>query len=146
VDGEGINYIWIDFSCVCQDRESELFGNHLANVPTALWCATHALVVPRVVPLAYNVAPDVRVPTTHLSDYLARGWCTLEAMAALLAGKELFCSFQVGSHISHEKFDRPEGAASSLGFFMSYIKVWNHLFQIQQEDMMNVNLNILEDQ
>mmetsp|Transcript_26025 Transcript_26025/g.34136 ORF Transcript_26025/g.34136 Transcript_26025/m.34136 type:complete len:927 (+) Transcript_26025:99-2879(+) len=144
--GQDIEFIWADYSCICQDKSSELFAFHLGNIPTAVWTATHCLVIPQLIASPYNNDPNTVVPTTHLTDYLGRAWCMLEAMAGMLTGVKFYLAFQVGEFISHESFARPEGAASHLGFFMSYVKVWNHLFAIQQKDMMNVDLNVLEEQ
>jgi len=140
------DYIWLDYACICQERPSEMFNNHLVNIPTAVWVSTHCVIIPRLEKAQYNNDPDTEVRTTNLADYLGRAWCILEGMACLLTGTRLFCSFQVGEFITQEAFDRPEGAASHLGFFMSYVKVWNHLFAIQQKDMMNIDLNRLETQ
>mmetsp|Transcript_26130 Transcript_26130/g.33884 ORF Transcript_26130/g.33884 Transcript_26130/m.33884 type:complete len:846 (+) Transcript_26130:179-2716(+) len=144
--GAAFDYVWLDYACICQDRESELFGFHLTNIPTAVWVSTDCLIIPKLIPSPYNNNPDTIVPTTHLTDYLGRAWCILEGMACMLTGTTLYCAFQVGEDIRQEKFDRPEGAASHLGFFMSYVKVWNALFAVKQNDMMNVNLNVLEEQ
>jgi len=144
--GADIEFIWADYSCICQDRESKLFGIHLQNIPTSVWTSTHCLIIPKLMPSPYNNNPQKIVPTTHLTDYLGRAWCLLEAMAALLTGSKCHLAFQVGSESCFEEFDRPEGACTHLGFFMSYVKVWNRLFAIQQPDMMNVDLNVLETQ
>jgi len=145
-EGSGIEYVWINYSCISQDRESELFGWHLQNIPTAVWASTHCLVIPQLVVSPYNNCPEITATTTHLTDYLGRSWCLLEVMAALLTGTDCFLAFQVGAFSSWERLTKPEEAASQLGFFMSYVKTWNHLFHVQQKDMMNINLNHLEIQ
>mmetsp|Transcript_13458 Transcript_13458/g.22111 ORF Transcript_13458/g.22111 Transcript_13458/m.22111 type:complete len:846 (+) Transcript_13458:178-2715(+) len=144
--GSAFKYVWLDYACICQDRGSQDFMRHLGNIPTAVWSSTDCLVIPKLVPSPYNNDPGKVVPTSHLVDYLDRAWCILEAMACLLTGTRVYCSFQVGDAITIEAFDRPEGAASMLGFFMSYVKVWNKMFAEKQKDMMNVNLNVLETQ
>jgi len=145
-DGSDIEYIWGDYSCICQDRTSMDFGKHLQNIPTAVWTATHCLIVPQLMTSPYNNDPAKSASTTHLTDYLGRAWCLLEAMAAMLTGTKCFLSFQVGASVKYQEFDRPEGAASMLGFFMSYVKTWNALFAEKQPDMMAIDLNRLEEQ
>ncbi|CAN0038418.1 unnamed protein product, partial [Heterosigma akashiwo] len=48
-EGLIFNFIWIDYSCICQPNvQHSLFLKNLANIPTSILMSTHTLVVPRI--------------------------------------------------------------------------------------------------
>mmetsp|Transcript_983 Transcript_983/g.1273 ORF Transcript_983/g.1273 Transcript_983/m.1273 type:complete len:571 (+) Transcript_983:66-1778(+) len=104
------DYVWADYSCITQDKASPLFGVHLANIPTALFCSTHCIVVPAV----------HDHDTSDLLDYLGRGWCQLEAMVSIFTGCETYVTFKVGEEYEvHPKLEPFRGFSLPGGFVLS---------------------------
>jgi len=136
---ESFEYIWLDYACICQNLGSELFATHLQNIPTALFISSTCLIIPKLVSTAYLMDSTKSALVTHLSDYLGRAWCVLESVSCLLTATSLVCSFQVGKFLTFKKFDRPEGAASDLGFYISKSKVWNTLLSDKPPEFMGVD-------
>jgi len=145
---ENFKYIWLDYACICQDKESVLFRIHLANIPTAVWIATHCVIIPQLRLLPYINNPNCTVSVTDLSDYLGRAWCVLESCACLLTGTKLFCSFQVGAFTYHSSFDFPEGASSRLGFYEAFSLAWQEINQLpenEQTEFLNIGVSAVYD-
>jgi len=99
------DYIWLDYSCICQERNSDLFKIHIENIPTAIWVASHCVIIPKLVNID-SINNGQKVSVSDLVDYLGRAWCVLESLACLLAGTEVTCSFQAGNKKFLLCFDR----------------------------------------
>ncbi|CAM9108620.1 unnamed protein product, partial [Heterosigma akashiwo] len=102
---EPFDYVWADYSCICQDKGSPAFKRHLLNIPTAVFVATHVLVVPRREtddgsgrPREGSDSEDEgaleELSYTNLDDYAGRGWCQLEALLCLITGCRAWLAFQ----------------------------------------------------
>jgi len=139
--GAEITWVWVDDACICQDKDSAEFKMQLSNIPTAVWCATHFLIIPKVVPLAVPRDPEDMCPATDLKDYVSRAWCLMEVFAAMMTATRVFCSFQLGGQIHHEPFDQPQGATSSLGFYQAKVNVWNRLLRERSDDWLKADKN-----
>mmetsp|Transcript_10021 Transcript_10021/g.13110 ORF Transcript_10021/g.13110 Transcript_10021/m.13110 type:complete len:808 (+) Transcript_10021:69-2492(+) len=122
---EDIDYLWVDFSCICQDKESPLFNCHLTNIPTAIMSCTHMLIIPKLTKIPHTSNIDLYTSVTDLSDYLGRAWCLFESMAGLLTSKIIHLAFQLGEDRSYQTFGQPQSGSSSLGFYQSKILVLN---------------------
>uniref|UniRef100_A0A7S2UTE3 Uncharacterized protein n=1 Tax=Fibrocapsa japonica TaxID=94617 RepID=A0A7S2UTE3_9STRA len=120
-----------------------MFAAQLANTVTAIWCCTRCIIIPQVIQ-AVCINTSQRTSVTYLKDYVERAWCSFEAMAALLSGTEVYCSFQIGSAMAHQKFDRPEGAASGLGFYTSNVNAYNYFMHNRSRDFKKVNKDTLD--
>mmetsp|Transcript_10251 Transcript_10251/g.13364 ORF Transcript_10251/g.13364 Transcript_10251/m.13364 type:complete len:620 (+) Transcript_10251:209-2068(+) len=141
--GQDIEYIWLDYASICQEKGSEKFWAHLQNIPTAVWCSTRCLIIPQVnmVDRAYEEG-DCEI--TDLADYVDRAWCLFEAMASMLTGTDVTCAFQLGPEIKMVPFTKPEGSSSSMGFFQSFVDVSHQLLNDNNRDWQYVgqdNLN-----
>lgn len=136
--GQSVTHVWCDYSSICQDKSSIEFKNHLANIPTAIACATTVLIIPKVVKVeALHTA--TYIPITALNDYLSRAWCTLEWMAALLSGSQVYVAFKFGDVTVFQKFPRAEGAGASLGFTQAYLDSFNPLLESGRVYVIGVN-------
>jgi len=120
--GKDIDYVWLDYASICQDRASEKFRIHLQNIPTAVWCSSRCLIIPKVNQIDCDYS-NGQAEITNLADYIGRAWCMFEAMAALLTGTAVTCSFQLGDTTEMVDFMSPEGASSSMGFFQAFCDV-----------------------
>jgi len=123
-----ITHLWVDYTCINQNKSSVYFKQHLDNIPTAVACAEIVLVVPKVEHVPHTVESRT-IPLTSLNDYLGRAWCTLEWMAALLSGCNVYITFQLGSHTFFQHFPPPEAAGASLGFNQAYLDSFNPLLE-----------------
>jgi len=90
------DYVWLDYACITQDKTDPLFLVHLANIPTALFCANECLVIPKV-----DMVGEGYV--TNLGDYLQRGWCQLEAIVAMFTGCETHVCYSAGDMTTYQK-------------------------------------------
>mmetsp|Transcript_12436 Transcript_12436/g.16321 ORF Transcript_12436/g.16321 Transcript_12436/m.16321 type:complete len:790 (-) Transcript_12436:450-2819(-) len=120
-----IDFIWLDYACICQDKTSELFGAHLSNIPTSVICSSHMLIIPKLEPVPHTSNPENSTSASHLADYLDRAWCLFESMAGLLTTTTIHLSFQLGDQRNFRAFGEPQSASSSLGFFRSKVGEWN---------------------
>jgi hypothetical protein len=76
-------------SCIAQDK-AELFTRQLDNIQTAVLLSDIVLVVPKV---QSSSGSGVEMCLSDLEDIGGRGWCTFEAVSALLAQTEVFVTF-----------------------------------------------------
>jgi len=111
------DYIWADYSCITQVKTSALFLVHLQNIPTALFCATHCIVIPAV----------FEDNTSDLSDYLGRGWCQLEAMVAIFTGCETFIAYKSSELVQFPKLEPFRGFTLPGGFKLSSEKAQRNI-------------------
>lgn len=91
---EPIDYIWIDYSCLTQikhanNRINADYRFQLPNIMTAMYLATHCLVVPRITTVSDN-------PCTDLKGLFVRGWCQVEIAIATLTGTKMHCCYWYG--------------------------------------------------
>jgi len=91
---EEINYLWVDFSCLVQERtgtkvREQEFRSQIPNILSAAYISTYFLVVPRVTTVSEN-------PCTDLRGLFNRGWCQIEITLALLLGSKIFCCYWFG--------------------------------------------------
>lgn len=105
--GLSITHIWVDFSCINQDRSNSqglaAFLLRLDNIPTAIFLAHVVLVVPRLATICEEGEQSAKHQQeaglevyTDLEELNARGWCLAEAAIALQGGSRLFVSFVAG--------------------------------------------------
>jgi len=141
--GKDIDYVWLDYASICQDRDSEKFRIHLQNIPTAIWCSSRCLIIPKVNRIDCDYSLD-ETEITNLADYIGRAWCMFEAMAALLTGTAVTCSFQLGDVTEMVDFMSPEGASSSMGFFQAFCDVC-HGFAKESNKSYQVWLDVGQD-
>eukprot|EP00639_Heterosigma_akashiwo_P032216 CAMPEP_0194716556 /NCGR_PEP_ID=MMETSP0296-20130528/8264_1 /TAXON_ID=39354 /ORGANISM="Heterosigma akashiwo, Strain CCMP2393" /LENGTH=746 /DNA_ID=CAMNT_0039617005 /DNA_START=273 /DNA_END=2513 /DNA_ORIENTATION=- len=88
------DFLWVDYSCIIQDKQSDLFVKHLQCIPLALYCCTHTLILPKI-----SESPNGE-KCTDLKDYLNRGWCQMEALTGMITGTAAHCYFKYGSRIN----------------------------------------------
>jgi len=139
-------YVWLDYSCIFQDDGSELALVQTNSLPLCLWVSTHLIVIPLLSPIQFLMDPRKYVLTSNIADYVQRAWCMLEFIACYLTGKSITCCFKVGNDIRFQIFDRPEGAASDLGFDNARAKVWEELLGEVAADFMAVKWDVLKSQ
>jgi len=91
IEGDKIEWIWLDYSCINQDKNSDEFWQHLKNIPTSIVASTHCLVIPKTAELeSFSNAPY-----TDMKDYLSRGWCKYEAVGALTTGTITYVALSI---------------------------------------------------
>mmetsp|Transcript_38667 Transcript_38667/g.48846 ORF Transcript_38667/g.48846 Transcript_38667/m.48846 type:complete len:723 (-) Transcript_38667:107-2275(-) len=118
-DGSAIKYVFIDYSCVLQDKTSSEYHCQIKNLATAAIVSTHCLVLPDIAEIetVAEVGIDylgmntkiVVYPITHLSDLMSRAWCKFEIISCLITGSKIFCHYYLERHVN-DFFLVPEGA------------------------------------
>jgi len=94
--GRSITHLWLDYSCISQDKTSKDFVLQLDNIQTAIVCSTFVLVVPKI-----------EDGFSNLNDYMKRGWCLFEAVSSLFAGCEVWISLHDGQELHFRCVHQP---------------------------------------
>mmetsp|Transcript_1368 Transcript_1368/g.1850 ORF Transcript_1368/g.1850 Transcript_1368/m.1850 type:complete len:496 (-) Transcript_1368:151-1638(-) len=111
------DYVWVDYSCITQDKSTELFTTHLSNIPTVLFFSTHCLVVPLMTDEHYS----------DLVDFLNRGWSQLETQVSMFTGCETFVSYKTPEAVAFPKLEPFKGFSLTGGFRLASDQSINHL-------------------
>ncbi|CAM9248758.1 unnamed protein product [Heterosigma akashiwo] len=119
-DGQKITHVWIDLSCINQDRGTKDQPNpeglkeffiKLDNIGTAICCSAEVLVVPRLHQME-------GVPEGHyysdLQEYTGRGWCVFESATARLMSCEIRLGLVCGP-VGDARFARLGGSGLAPG-------------------------------
>jgi len=119
-DGQKITHVWIDLSCINQDRGTKDQPNpeglkeffiKLDNIGTAICCSAEVLVVPRLHQME-------GVPEGHyysdLQEYTGRGWCVFESATARLMSCEIRLGLVCGL-VGDARFVRMGGSGLAPG-------------------------------
>eukprot|EP00639_Heterosigma_akashiwo_P018565 CAMPEP_0206385290 /NCGR_PEP_ID=MMETSP0294-20121207/15163_1 /ASSEMBLY_ACC=CAM_ASM_000327 /TAXON_ID=39354 /ORGANISM="Heterosigma akashiwo, Strain CCMP2393" /LENGTH=618 /DNA_ID=CAMNT_0053835925 /DNA_START=97 /DNA_END=1950 /DNA_ORIENTATION=+ len=130
------DYIWADYSCICQELGSDLFFKNLQNIPTAVFLATDVLIVPRTDGVALPPKEDVRagelnITYSNLEDYTRRGWCQLEAFLCLITGCDAHLVFAADGE---RFFCKLRGGASVWNAAATVMGVTDHWLNYTQEN------------
>ncbi|CAM9249960.1 unnamed protein product, partial [Heterosigma akashiwo] len=119
-DGQGITHVWIDLSCINQDRGTKDQPNpeglrefliKLDNIGTAICCSAEVLVVPRLHQM--EGAPEGHY-YSDLKEYTSRGWCLYESSTALLMGCAVVLGLVCGP-VGNTRFARLGGSGLAPG-------------------------------
>mmetsp|Transcript_3405 Transcript_3405/g.6273 ORF Transcript_3405/g.6273 Transcript_3405/m.6273 type:complete len:426 (-) Transcript_3405:215-1492(-) len=114
-EGRRYDFVWLDYACICQDKASEDFALHLSNIPTALFCASDCLVVPKIDEM------EDGVHISNLKDYLDRGWCQLEAIVAMFTGCDAYVCYKAAGADGAAAFPKlvPYRGTHAAGFHLA---------------------------
>jgi len=103
---ESFDYVWVDYSCIIQDKASETFQMQLSNIPAVLFFSTHCLVVPVI-----NASS-----ISDLKDFLARGWSQLETIVSMFTGCDTYVSFKTSESLHFLRLEPFKGFTLPGGF------------------------------
>jgi len=100
-----MDFVWIDYSCLELDLNSDTIKDPVINLPTVLFIATHMLLLTRVCHVKEEDIDSAMIPVckyknwpiSDLQDYISRGWCRFEVLAGQMLGLACYCHFMFGN-------------------------------------------------
>jgi len=117
------DFIWIDYSCIVQNKQDTNYSLQIENIPTAIFAATHFLAI-----------PSKQGSCTHIADYLNRGWVQMETMLAMFSGCQMIVVF--GRENDMEFVDVvPHGSNKHSGFRLACEQALKKMGQFSNSDL-----------